>query len=161
MNIEKIDTLPQEKYYLAQINIALMKAPLEDPIMAEFANALDKVNEIADRSPGFVWRLKSSSGNATDIRAYGDPKMLVNLSVWQTVEQLKDYVYQSLHGGFFVRRRQWFERYQGANFAMWWIPVGELPSVEEAKVRLEYLELHGDSPVSFTFSRPYLPPLTN
>jgi hypothetical protein len=150
-----------EKCYLAQINIALMKAPLEDPIMAEFANALERVNAIADRSPGFVWRLKSSSGNATDIRAYCDPKMLVNLSVWQTVEQLKDYVYKSLHGEFFSRRRQWFERYQGANFAMWWIPVGELPSVEEAKAKLEYLELHGDSPTSFTFSRPYLPPLTN
>ncbi|NJO74967.1 MAG: DUF3291 domain-containing protein [Leptolyngbyaceae cyanobacterium RM1_406_9] len=143
--------------YLAQINIALMKAPLDNPIMAEFAEALDQVNAIADQSPGFIWRLKAESGNATQIRAYSNPQILVNLSVWQSVDQLKTYVYKSLHSEFFVRRRQWFEKYQGEHFAMWWIPVGHLPTVEEGKAKLEHLSLHGDSPKAFTFARPFPP----
>ncbi|NJO80119.1 MAG: DUF3291 domain-containing protein [Cyanobacteria bacterium RM1_2_2] len=150
----------QQNYYLAQINIALMKAPLEDPIMAEFAAALNEVNAVADHSSGFVWRLQSSSGNATDIQAYPDPRMLVNLSLWQSVEQLKVYVYQSLHGNFFVRRRQWFEKYQGEHFAMWWVPAGHLPTVEEGKAKLEHLALYRDSPECFTFAKPYPPPTT-
>lgn len=160
MSPEATNLLHQQDYYLAQINVALMKAPLDDPIMAEFAAALDQVNAVADQSPGFVWRLRTSSGNATDIRAYLDPRMLVNLSVWRNVEQLKVYVYTSLHGDFFVRRRQWFEKYQGEHFAMWWIPTGHLPTVEEGKAKLEYLALHGDSPECFTFAKPYAAPVT-
>lgn len=148
------------EYNLAQINIALMKAPLEDPVMAEFAAALDEVNAIADKSPGFVWRLQTSSGNATDIRAYPDSRILVNLSVWQSVESLKAYVYQSLHGEFFIQRRKWFEKYQGEHFCMWWVPAGCFPTVEEGKAKLAYLALHGDSPESFTFVKPYLAPNT-
>ena len=157
MIVEKRNSAYRQKYYLAQINVALMKAPLHDPIMAEFAAALDEVNTVAEQSPGFVWRLKTSSGNATDIRAYCDPKMLVNISVWQSVEQLKVYVYKSLHVDFFVRRRQWFEKYQGEHFAMWWIRAEHLPTVEEGLAKLEYLELHGDSPECFTFAHPYPP----
>lgn len=160
MALEAINLPDQQDYYLAQINVALMKAPLDDPIMAEFAAALDQVNVVADRSPGFVWRLQTSSGNATDIRAYSDPRMLVNLSVWRSIEQLKVYVYTSLHGDFFIRRRQWFEKYQGEHFAMWWIPAGHLPTIEEGKTKLEDLALHGDSPECFTFAKPYAAPAT-
>lgn len=149
----------QGNYYLAQINIAKMKAPLDDPIMAEFANALNEVNTVAEQSPGFIWRLQTESGNATELRAYTDPKILVNISVWQSVEQLKAYVYKSLHGDFFVRRRKWFEKYQGEHFAMWWIEAGHLPTMEEGKAKLEYLELHGDTPKCFTFAEPYSSPL--
>jgi Domain of unknown function (DUF3291) len=159
MTVEKVNLLSQQDYYLAQINIALMKAPIEDPVMAEFAAALNEVNAVADRSPGFVWRLQTSSGNATNIRAYSDSRMLVNLSVWRSVEQLKAYVYNSLHGDFFVRRRQWFEKYQGEHFAMWWIPSGYLPTVEEGKAKLDYLALHGDSPECFTFAKPFYSPV--
>lgn len=158
MTETQINLLDGQEYYLAQINVALMKAPLKDPIMAEFAAALDEVNAVAEKSPGFVWRLKTPSGNATEIRAYPDPKMLVNVSVWQSVEQLKVYVYKSLHGDFFIRRRNWFKKYQGEHFAMWWIRSGHLPTVEEGKAKLEYLELHGDSPESFTFAKPYSAP---
>ena len=160
----KISAMPdkasslQNDYHLAQINIAKMKAPLDDPIMAEFANALDEVNTVAEQSSGFVWRLQTSSGNATELRAYSDPKILVNISVWQSVEQLKTYVYQSLHGDFFVRRRKWFEKYHGEHFAMWWIQAGHLPTVEEGRAKLEYLELHGDTPECFTFAKSYPPP---
>ncbi|HAA27533.1 MAG TPA: DUF3291 domain-containing protein [Cyanobacteria bacterium UBA8553] len=159
MTLKKTNVPHHQQYYLAQINIALMKASLEDPMMFEFAAALDEVNAIADHTPGFIWRLQTSSGNATNIRAYPDPRMLVNVSVWQSVEQLKTYVYRSLHGDFFVRRRNWFEKYQGEHFTMWWIPVGSLPTVEEGKAKLEYLALHGDSPESFTFAKPYPPPV--
>ena len=155
---EREANLLQPKYYLAQINVALMKAPLDNPIMAEFADALNEINQVAETSPGFVWRLKTRSGNATDIRAYPDPKMLVNISVWRSVEQLKVYVYKSLHGDFFIRRRKWFEKYQDEHFAMWWIPAEHLPTVEEGLAKLEHLTLHGDSPESFTFAKPYLPP---
>jgi hypothetical protein len=144
-----------QRFHLAQINIALMQAPLDDPVMTEFSEALNEVNAIADRSPGFIWRLQTASGNATDIRAYSDPKMLVNVSVWQDVESLKSYVYRSLHGEFFVRRRQWFEKYQGEHFAMWWIPASHWPTVEEGKARLDHLALYGDSPEAFTFAKPF------
>lgn len=158
MTEQETNSEQQPKYYLAQINIALMKAPLDNPIMAEFADALDKINKVAETSPGFVWRLKTTSGNATNIRAYSDPKMLINISVWRSVQQLKVYVYQSLHRDFFVRRRKWFEKYQGEHFAMWWIPAEHLPTVKEGKAKLEYLSIHGDSPQSFTFAEPYPPP---
>lgn len=148
-----------QEFHLAQINIALMKAPLNDPIMVEFADALSEVNAIADQSSGFIWRLQTASGNATDIRAYPDPKMLVNVSVWRDVESLKTYVYKSLHGEFFVRRRQWFEKYQGEHFAMWWIPANHRPTAEEGKTKLEYLALHGDSAEAFTFAKPYSSPV--
>jgi hypothetical protein len=160
MAAQELNVLSPQSYHLAQINVALMKAPLDDPSMTEFAAALNEVNAVADRSPGFVWRLQSSSGNATDIQAYSDPKMLANLSVWQSVEQLKDYVYKTLHGEFFIRRRNWFERYQGEHLALWWIPVGCLPTVEEGKAKLEQLALSGDSPECFTFAKPYPPPVT-
>ncbi|MEO1148243.1 MAG: DUF3291 domain-containing protein [Cyanobacteria bacterium J06638_22] len=155
MTHEAANAPHQQDYYLAQINIARMRASLDDPIMAEFANALDDVNAVAEQSPGFVWRLQTPSGNATSIQAYSDPQILVNLSVWQSVEQLKTYVYKSLHGDFFARRRSWFEKYSGEHFGMWWVPVGHLPTVEEGKAKLAYLEQHGDSPECFTFAKPY------
>ena len=155
MTPETLKLQAHQQFHLAQINIALMKASLDDPIMTEFAAALNEVNAIADQSLGFVWRLQTASGNATDIRAYPDPRMLVNVSVWRSVEWLRAYVYKSLHGEFFVRRRQWFEKYQSEHFAMWWIPAGHLPTVEEGKAKLEYLTLHGDSPEAFTFANPY------
>jgi hypothetical protein len=160
MAAQELNVLSPQSYHLAQINVALMKAPLDDPSMTEFAAALNEVNAVADRSPGFVWRLQTASGNAADIQAYSDPKMLINLSVWQSVEQIKDYVYKTLHGEFFIRRRNWFERYQGEHLALWWIPADCLPTVEEGKAKLEQLALTGDSPECFTFAKPYSPPVT-
>ena len=147
-----------DRYQLAQANVAHMRAPLEDPIMEGFRSQLDRINEIADRSPGFVWRLQTAEGNATAIRAYDDERMLFNMSVWQSVEALHQYVYRSDHVGPLRRRRDWFLPYQGAVLVLWWIPAGHIPSIEEAKERLRWLEERGPTPDAFTFRRPFPPP---
>lgn len=138
-------------YYLAQLNIARMVAPLTDPIMAGFVARLADINALADRSPGFVWRLQSAEGDATSVRAYDDEHMLVNLSVWESLEALKAYVYQSDHGAVMRDRRQWFEKFDGPYMVLWWIPAGQIPTVGEAKARLEHLQQHGESAYAFTF----------
>lgn len=101
------------KYHIAQVNIALMKAPLEDPLMEEFVASLDEINALADSSPGFIWRLQTTQGNATDLRPYGDDRILFNLSVWESLEPLQTYVYKSAHGEVMRKRRQWFEKFEG------------------------------------------------
>lgn len=131
---------------------------MQSPIMADFAQALDEINALAEQSPGFVWRLKDDSGNATAIQAFPDPFTLVNLSVWSSVEALKHYVYKSVHGKFFARRQAWFEKMESPHLALWWIPAGSLPTVVEAKARLDHLEAHGDTAQAFTFRQAFLPP---
>lgn len=150
-------------YHLAQVNIARMRAPLDDAIMAEFVARLDAVNALADSSPGFVWRLQTGEGNATDIRVYDDERILFNLSVWESIETLFEYVYRSQHGQSFKERLQWFEKPAQPNFAMWWIPAGEIPSPEEAKQRLDHLRTHGPTEYAFNFKtrfpQPSSPPV--
>ena len=114
----------QDPVHLAQVNIARMKAPLEDPLMAGFVARLDDINALADRSPGFVWRLQTDAGDATYLRPYGDDRILVNLSVWQTIEDLQAYVYRSAHAEVLRQRHDWFERFEGAYVALWWVPAG-------------------------------------
>ena len=138
-------------YHLAQFNIARMRAPLTDPLMADFIAQLAPINALADQSPGFVWRLQSEGGDATNIRPYGDEPILVNMSVWESVEHLRDYVYRSAHTGALRDRKQWFEKFDGASYALWWIQVGQLPTVEEGKARLDYLHEHGETPYAFSF----------
>ncbi len=145
------------KYELAQLNIARMKAPLESPVMAEFVANLGRVNELAEKSPGYKWRLKTEEGNATALRPFG-VELLVNLSVWQDLKSLRDYVFGSGHAQIMQQRRQWFERMAEAYVVFWWVPAGHRPSVEEAKERLEYLRTHGPTQRAFTFRNPYPSP---
>jgi hypothetical protein len=145
-------------YHLAQINIGRALAPLDDPMLAGFMSRLDEINALADTSPGFVWRLQSDSGNATDIQAYADPRMLINLSVWDSLESLFDFVYRSGHAAVMARRREWFERSAGPCQALWWVPAGHLPSVEEAIGRLDHLERHGPTSEAFTFKHRFAAP---
>lgn len=128
---------------IAQVNIGRMKAGLEDPVMAGFVARLDEINALADRSPGFVWRLQASEGNATYLRPYDDDRILFNMSVWDSIEQLKRYVYSTAHAEVLRQRHAWFERFSGVYTALWWIPNGHLPSVDEAKKRLAHLDAHG------------------
>ena len=142
-------------HHLAQINIARMRAPLSDPIMKGFVDQLVEVNLIAEASPGFVWRLKSEEGDATNIRAYEDELILVNMSVWESIESLREFTYRSHHAGVFRDRLQWFERSDGANLALCWIPVGHIPTVEEGKSRLALMEKLGPTPDAFTFKQSF------
>jgi hypothetical protein len=144
-------------YELAQLNIALMKAPLESPGMADFVANLDRINALAESSPGFVWRLKTDDGNATALRPLGE-ETLVNVSVWKDIASLNQYVYQSAHVEIMRRRKEWFERMREAWVVLWWIPKGHRPTVSEAIAKLELLRASGPSKDAFTFRRAFLPP---
>jgi hypothetical protein len=144
-------------YHLAQVNIAQMKGPIGSVLMSGFVARLDEINALADRSAGFVWRLQTDVGNATYLQPYDDNRILFNLSVWKTVEALKSYVYQTAHAEVLRERRQWFDHFAGVYVALWWIPVGHIPSVDEAKKRLAHLEKHGPSQFAFGF-KSVLPP---
>ena len=145
-------------YHLAQLNIARIRAPLDTPIMADFVAQLDEINALADGSPGFVWRLQSDDGNATSLRPFDDEYIIVNMSVWLSIEHLHAYVYKSAHTAAMRRRREWFEHFDGAYVALWWVEAGHLPTVGEAKERLMHLEAHGPTADAFTFKQPFAPP---
>ena len=149
----------QDRFQLAQVNVAHARAALDSPEMAEFAALLEGVNRLADEAPGFVWRLKGGGfDNAIEIRAYDDPRIIFNLSVWDDVEALKAYTYRSDHGAAFRRRKDWFLPGTQATYALWWVPAGEVPTVEEAKARLEHLRAHGETQRAFSFRRPFPAP---
>jgi hypothetical protein len=134
-----------------------MIAPLEDPSMEGFVSRLEEINQLADTAPGFVWRLQSDSGSATYVRPYEDDRILVNLSVWATIDDLRHYVFETAHGEVMRNRRAWFEKMSEAYSALWWVPVGEIPSVEQAKDRLESLRNNGPTAHAFTFKSVYEP----
>jgi hypothetical protein len=119
--------------------------------MAGFVAQLDRINALADRSRGFVWRLQTDDGNATGIRAFDDERILFNMSIWESIDALHDYVYRSGHVAVFRDRRQWFEPHPAPTLVLWWIEPGSVPSIEEAKRRLALLGLHGPTPEAFTF----------
>ncbi len=145
-------------YELAQLNIGVIKGPMDSPIMADFAANLERINALAERSPGFAWRLQTEEGDATAIRPFENENMLVNMSVWRDVESLNKYVYNSAHVELMRRRREWFERMNEAFLVLWWVPKGHRPSVAEAIAKLEVLRAKGPSPEAFTFRQSFLPP---
>lgn len=146
------------EFHLAQINIARMVWPVDDPKMADFVSQLASVNALADAAPGFVWRLQSEAGNATDVPYSDDPFVLVNMSVWESVESLVAYTYTSDHVKVFRDRARWFERMEKPHYCLWWIPAGHIPTVAEGKERLEHYQMHGPTPYSFWFSRKFPAP---
>ncbi len=146
-------------YHLAELNIGRMVGDTpDDPRLAEFMAALDEINALAEASPGFVWRLQDASGNATSITAFEDPRMLINMSVWETAEDLAAYAYKTAHGDFLAHRRKWFEPPEGPDLVLWWVPAGHIPTIEEAKERLDQLIAKGPSPEAFTFGNRFPPP---
>jgi hypothetical protein len=147
-------------HHLAQVNIARMRAPLESTIMADFVAQLDAINALAEGSPGFVWRLTGDGNDATSLRPFDDDFIIVNMSVWATLENLRVYVYKSAHTAAMRRRREWFEQFDGAYVALWWIEAGHTPTVGEAKQRLAHLEQHGPTADVFTFRQPFAAPGT-
>ena len=145
------------KYRIAQVNIGRIKGRLEDPVMAGFVARLDEINALADNRPGFVWRLQTSEGNATYLRPYEDDRILLNMSVWETLEALKNYVYHTAHAELLRHRQEWFEKFAGAYAALWWVPVGHIPGIDEAKKRLAYIDQHGPCEFAFTFKAIFQP----
>jgi heme-degrading monooxygenase HmoA len=142
---------------LAQYNIARAHAPLDSPVMAEFMARLDEVNGLADGHPGFVWRLQSDNGSAAYLRPYDDDRLLVNMSVWRSLEELRAFVYKSGHAAVVRRREEWFGKAEAAYQVLWWVPAGHRPSVEEGKARLAQLQERGPSAAAFTFKAPFSP----
>ncbi len=146
-------------YHLAQYNVARLVAPLDDPRLDGFHENLDKINQLGDRSPGFVWRHQNADGNSTGTRVGDDPMVVINYTVWESVEALFEYAYHSEHVEVFRRRREWFEDHAGVPYAvLWWIPAGHLPSVEEAEERLAYLKERGPTPEAFVFKERFPAP---
>ncbi len=141
--------------HLAEANIAWMRYPLDDPRMAEFVDGLARINAEAESSPGFVWRLEGAEGDSTDIRAFDDPTILFNLSVWESPAALFGYTYRSGHADFFRRRAEWFAPAPRPTVALWWIDAGQRPTVEEARRRLDTLAFQGSSPYAFDFRTPF------
>lgn len=144
-------------HHLAQLNIATMKESLESPSMADFVANLDRINHLAESSPGFIWRLQDEEGDATAIRPFG-PQVLVNMSVWADVESLSQYAFRSAHAEIMRRRREWFEKMSDAYTVLWWVPVGHRPSVTEAAERLHMLREAGPTPAAFTFRQTFPSP---
>lgn len=144
-------------YQIAQVNIGRVKAPLDAPIMAGFVTRLNEINALADTSPGFVWRLQTGEGNATYLRPYEDDRILVNMSVWETIDALRTYVYRTAHAELLRQRQEWFEKFAGAFVALWWVPAGHIPGINEAKKRIAHLDAHGPTEFAFTFKTTFQP----
>ena len=136
-------------HHLAQLNIGRIRYEIDDPRMADFTNNLALVNHLAERTPGFVWRYIDESGNSTSTRPYADPRIAINLSVWESVSALERFVYRTIHKQYYNRRAEWFEHFEDHYFVMWWVPAGHLPSVEDAVARLEHLKQQGPSDHAF------------
>ncbi len=140
------------KRHLAQLNIAKLRHPIDDPAIADFVDGLPVVNGAGEQSPGYIWRLQSDDGDATDIQVFDDPLIIVNLTVWESLDALKAFAYRGIHRDFFRRRAEWFVE-DASRTALWWVPAGVLPTTDDAKRRLEFIDVFGASPYAFTMGQ--------
>lgn len=147
-----------DRHHIAQLNVARALAPLDDPVMADFMAQLDEINELGERSPGFIWRLRGDDGNATGYSPLPDARIIVNFTMWRSIDELWAYTYRSDHKRVFARRFDWFERWPGPSVVLWWQPAGTIPTLDEAMRRLQLLADHGPSPEAFTFKQRFPPP---
>ena len=147
------------EYQLAQFNVARMiGVTIEDPIMKEFVDNSDQVNLLAEKSKGFVWRLKDESNNSISFNPFNDDQVLINLSVWEDIEPLEHFTYKTFHTEFIKRRKEWFQKYGKAHYVLWWIKKNQFPTVTEAIEKLEYLQNHGPTADAFTFRSKFSKP---
>jgi hypothetical protein len=145
-------------HHLAQFNVSRLLAPLDSPQLADFMAALEPLNQLADQAPGFVWRFQTGEGDATSVRPFDDDQVIVNLSVWESIEHLAEFAYGGEHLDIMRRRRKWFEKMAEAYLVLWWVPAGEVPTVADSVARLQTLRQRGPSPEAFTFRRPFPAP---
>ncbi len=143
--------------HVAELNVGRTVAPIDDPALADFVANLERINALGDASPGFVWRLQDEFGAATTIRAYDDPLMIVNLTVWDSIEALRTFTYRTGHVDYVRRRREWFAPLDGPSLVLWWVPAGHRPTVQEARARLDHLAAEGPSPAAFTLKTTFPP----
>lgn len=144
-------------YHLAQLNIAKLKAPLEDPSIEGFVSKLDEINALADSSQGFIWRLQEEDGSAVNISVFDDEYLIVNMSVWESIEDLKNFVYKSGHVKVYLQKDSWFHKMTDHHMVLWWIEKGEIPDIFDAKNRLKHLQENGPSSFAFTFKNVFNP----
>ena len=142
--------------HLAQVNISRLLAPIDSPILADFVAQLDQINALAEQSQGFVWRLKDDNNDATTLRVFDDEMIIINMSVWESIEDLKKFAFKTAHVGVMKDRNKWFEKLQSASLALWWIPEGSIPTPLDAKERLASINKNGASPFAFTFKDVFL-----
>jgi len=145
-------------YHLAQINIVEALFPLDDPRMKDFVDQLPAINAEGENSPGFVWILKDETETAVNFVIFNNPNILVNMTVWESIDALKDFIYKGDHLKTFVRRKEWFVAMKKSHLALWWIPKGHIPTLVEAAQKLEKLWKEGPSKDVFTFRKLFPPP---
>jgi hypothetical protein len=144
-----------KKFHLAQINIAKAKAKMDSEIMKGFVERLDEINQIADQFAGFIWRLQTEDGDSTGIRAFSDPNLIINMSVLKDIKSLNSYVYKSAHVELIRDRQAWFNKMLESQIALWWVPVGHIPSIEEGKQKLDLLDKNRPNENVFTFAKTF------
>jgi hypothetical protein len=147
-----------ERWHIAQYNLAKLRTPLDDPLLADFVAAIDRINHLGDASPGFVWRHQTEDGNSTSVRPRDDSSIIINFTVWESIESLFEFTYHSDHVEVYRKRRNWFEHVVWAYLALVWIRAGHIPSVEEGEERLRHLDAHGPTPHAFTFKKRFPAP---
>lgn len=154
--------MSDNKFHLAQVNVARLREPLDSQRLSDFVVALDPVNATADLAPGFIWRLKTEEGNATSLTAFewdvnGSAGVLINMSVWESYEALKNFVYSPLHLEVLRKKKNWFFKAAEATTALWWIPSGSIPSIQDAELKVKELRLNGASAKVFDLSKKFEP----
>jgi Domain of unknown function (DUF3291) len=147
----------ETKFHLAQVNISKLLEPIDSSLLADFVAQLDEINALAEQSKGFVWRLKGDNENATALRVFEDDMIIINMSVWETIEDLKEFAFKTAHVFVMKDRNKWFEKPQDAALALWWIPVGHIPTPQEAKERLASINKNGSTAFAYTFKNIHLP----
>lgn len=152
----------QVTWHLAQVNIARLIEPMDSQLLADFVAALDPVNAEADCAPGFIWRLQTDEGNATSLQAFewdtnGSAGVITNMSVWESPEALKEFVYSPRHLEVMRQRRRWFHRVSEATTALWWVSPGTVPTLDEAEAKVRTLRELGPTPESFTLNKIFPP----
>lgn len=145
-------------WHLAQANVAILREPIGSDRLADFVAALEPINALADASPGFLWRLQTEDGDSTAIRVFDDERIIVNMSVWESLAPLAHFVYETAHLDVMRGRRRWFERMAESHLVLWWVPDGYRPAAGEARDRLAELRENGPSPRAFTFKTPFAAP---
>lgn len=143
------------QYHLAQLNIANAKASMDSSVMEGFVSRLDEIHALSDSADGFIWRWESGSADSSVVEVFGDPLLLVNLSLWESVETLKHFVYKTVHIELIRDREAWFDKMPEMHQAVWWVPAGHIPSVAEAKQKLDLLRREGPTDSAFSMSKPF------